>query len=127
MKIAVASDDSISLTGHVGRCEMFLVFAVDGKNIIGVEQRQNSFTMHKQSHGHNENEGRHSHEGIVAGLSDCRYLICSSAGPGLIADLASMGITTLLTEENTAETAVLQFLEGSLRVDESRTCKGHNH
>ena len=28
MKIAVASDDGKTLTGHVGRCGMFLVFEI---------------------------------------------------------------------------------------------------
>ncbi|MCE1163776.1 MAG: iron-molybdenum cofactor biosynthesis protein [Bacteroidetes bacterium] len=134
MKIAVASDDGISLTGHVGRCEMFLVFDVDGNTIKNVEQRPNTFTMHKQGHHHehdhhqgHEHGHHHSHEGIVSGLSDCRYLICSCAGPGLISDLAANGIMTLLTDETAAETAVLQYLEGTLPVDDNKACKGHNH
>lgn len=133
MKIAVASDDGISLTGHVGRCEMFLVFDVDGTSIKNVEQRPNTFSMHKQGHhhDHDHNHGQehhhHSHAGISAGLSDCRYLLCSCAGPGLITDLAASGIETLLTDEDIAENVVRSFLEGTLQTDETKSCKGHSH
>jgi predicted Fe-Mo cluster-binding NifX family protein len=40
MKIAVASDDGITLKGHVGKCEMFIVFDTNEKEIINIEKRK---------------------------------------------------------------------------------------
>lgn len=130
MKIAVASDNGIRLTGHVGRCNMFLVFDINEKEIINIEKRNNSFTMHKQGdHEHNHNHGNHNgrHAGILKGLTDCQYLICSSAGPGLITDLTANKIEVILTEETEAETAVNKFLSGELISDPDRKCNEHHH
>jgi len=132
MKIAVASDDGITLTGHVGRCEMFIVFDIKDKEIINVEKRLNSFTMHKtgnHQHGHHNHEhhGTGRHAGIIGGLKDCNYLFCCSGGPGLIDDLRASGIKTLFTEEMEAEKAVKLFLDDKLESDPNRQCKEHNN
>jgi len=148
MKIAVASDDGITLTGHVGRCEMFIVFEVNKKEIINVEKRLNSFTMHKtgehqnlehhnhehqnlehhnHEHRNHEHQGTGRHLGIINGLKDCDYLFCCSGGPGLIDDLKSSGIQTIFTEEMEAEKAVKLFLDDKLESDPDKQCKEHQH
>jgi predicted Fe-Mo cluster-binding NifX family protein len=132
MKIAVASDDGIMLTGHVGRCEMFIVFEVLKNEIINTEKRLNSFTMHKQEghqheHHNHEDHGTNKHAGIINGLKDCNYLFCCSGGPGLIDDLISSGVQTILTEEMEAEKAVKLFIEGKLVSDPNKKCKEHKH
>lgn len=134
IKIAVASDNGISLTGHIGRCEMFLIFDIIGKEIVKKAEKINSFTMHKTGNHsnrehhvhHHENEGIGRHIGIINGLKDCKYLICSGAGPGLINDLNANGIEIILTEVMEAEKAVRMFINGELSSDPDRSCKEHN-
>lgn len=134
MKIAVASDNGTILTGHIGRCNMFLVFNTKDKEIVNVEKRNNSFTMHKQGdhehnpnheHHHNNHNGRHA--GILNGLKDCQYLICSSAGPGLISDLTANKMEVILTDEMEAEIAVKKLLSGNLVSDPNKSCNEHRH
>ena len=132
MKIAVASDDGINLTGHVGRCEMFIIYEVLKNEIINVEKRLNTFTMHKKGghqheHHNHEIQGTSKHVGIINGLKDCNYLFCCSGGPGLINDLISSGVQTVLTEEMEVERAVRLFIEGKLESDPSKKCKEHKH
>ncbi|MCI0473248.1 MAG: NifB/NifX family molybdenum-iron cluster-binding protein [Ignavibacteria bacterium] len=139
MKIAAASDNGKTITGHVGRCEMFIVFDIDGKVITNVEKRENSFTMHKKTgqhqqhlhnHGHEhgrEHTGTGRHNGIIEGLKDCSYLFCCSGGPGLIDDLNANGIQTFFTGEMEAEEAVKLFLEDRLQNDPDRQCREHRH
>jgi predicted Fe-Mo cluster-binding NifX family protein len=135
MKIAVASDDGITITGHVGKCDTFIVFDITDKKITNVEKRVNTFTMHKKEGHQHEHEGhQHHHEqqgagkhtGIIEGLKDCNYLFCCSGGPGLIDDLNANGIQTIFTDELKAEEAVKLFLEDKLKSDPDRKCKGHN-
>ena len=138
MKIAAASDDGITITGHVGKCEMFIVFDVTDKKITNVDKRVNTFTMHKkeghqhkhdglhQQHNH-EHQGIGRHLGILEGLKDCSYLFCCSGGPGLIDDLNANGIQVFFTDELNAEEAVKLFLEDKLKSDPDKKCKGHNH
>ncbi len=132
MKIAVASDDGITLTGHVGRCEMFIVFEVLNKEIVNIEKRINSFTMHKTSEYQHKNHnhthtGSGKHTGIIYGLKDCSYLICSKCGPGLVEDLFNNGVQIILTEEMDAQEAVKLFVEGKLKSNPEKECKEHNH
>ena len=134
MKIALASDDGKNLSGHVGRCEMFLIFEINDKQITNIEKRANNFTMHRagnHSHEghHHENHGEHNHRhnGITAGLNDCKYLICNCAGPGLISDLYEHNIETILTDEMAAESAVNKFIEGSLKSKPEYACHEHHH
>jgi predicted Fe-Mo cluster-binding NifX family protein len=132
MKIAVASDDGVNLTGHVGRCEMFIVFDITDKDIVNTEKRLNSFTMHKSGnhqheHHNHENPGAGKHGGIIDGLKDCNYLFCCSGGPGLIDDLKISGIQTIFTEEMEAEKAVKLFLDDKLENDPNKQCKEHHH
>ena len=132
MKIAVASDDGTNLTGHVGRCEMFIVFDVNNKEITNVEKRLNSFTIHKtenhqHEHHNHEHHGAGRHGGIIDGLKDCNYLFCCSGGPGLIDDLKSNGIQTIFTDEMEAEKAVKLFLDNKLENDPNKQCKEHHN
>jgi len=133
MKIAVASDNGILLTGHIGRCNMFLVYETIKDNIIGSEKRINNFTLHKtdghtHNHGGNEhNHQVHSHSALVKGLQDCSYLICSSCGPGLVNDLMSSGIKIILTDEMEADEAVKLLIEGRLEDNPEKVCKGHHN
>lgn len=133
MKIAVASNDGKKLTGHVGKCEMFIVFETIKDGIHHSEIRMNNFTLHKaegNNHVHNiggQNHQLKSHSRLVNGLQDCSYLICSSCGPGLVNDLLSSGIQIILTEEMEAEKAVKLLIEGKLESDPERKCKEHNH
>ena len=133
MKIAVASDDGKTIAGHVGKCEMFIVFDINNKEITNVEKRENSFTIHKnEGHQHHEHhahqhDGSGRHTGIINGLKDCEYLFCCSGGPGLIDDLKTNGIKTILTDEMEAETAVKLFLEDKLKNGPDKQCKEHRH
>lgn len=154
MKIAVASNNGILLSGHPGKCRMFLVYNIGEDGIISVENRNNTYVKHdhhgntedcdcKQghnndnsnvhtrsqghthSHGHGGQNGRH--EAVANAIKDCHYLICSSAGPALINDLASKKIEVVLTEDIPAQEAVLQFLSGRLATDPGRICSEHHH
>ena len=108
MKVAVATDDFVNVTGHVGRCNGFLVYEIE------VESRQNNFTNHKKSehhshdHGHEHSHG-HSHSALVDGLSDCSHLICTAAGWRMQNDFKDVGKELIFTNEKIAEIAALKL------------------
>lgn len=137
MKIAVASDNGTHVSGHVGRCKSFLIFETNGKEIIGREVRENSFTHHRQNkekhnheghhHHHDEEHHNHGHHNLIDGLKDCEVLIFNHGGWRLIEDLKSNNITPILTDETIAEEAVKKYLSGELQNIEDNVCAGHNH
>ena len=131
MKTAVASDDGKTITGHIGRCKMFIIFTTEDREILNKEIRENTFTRHRAGrqhlqHQHQGEQGPHKHQGVINGLKDCNHLICCGAGHGLVTDLRENNIDVILTDETDAEKAVKMFLEGKLKSNSDLKCNGHN-
>lgn len=129
MKIAVATNDNIHVTGHLGRCRTFLVYDVEGKQILSKEERNNTFTHHNaggHEHGHNHGEEHnHSHGALIDGLKDCSTVIFQSGGWRVVEDLKQNNITPFLTDELVADEAVTKFLNGELIERPGNTCRAH--
>ena len=124
MKIAVATDDYLNVTGHVGRCNGFLVVNIEDGKVINTERRDNTFTHHKhnKNHDHSNSHG-HSHSSLVKGLNDCSHLICTAAGWRLVNDFESAGKTVVFTNEKDAIIATEKLSNGTLEINEEGACK----
>lgn len=132
MKIAVATNDKVRVTGHLGRCRSFLVYETNDSEILKKELRENTFTHHRMhnenehEHQHHHGEGQaHSHQALVDGLNDCSHVIFQSGGWRVIEDLQANNITPVLTDERIADEAVLKFLKGELVTKEDNSCDHH--
>lgn len=132
MRIAVASDDNINVTGHVGKCRGFLIIDVENGEILKKEIRKNSFTDHvlgvtDQSHHDNGHGGGHGnnagHKRLAEGLKDCKYLISHGMGWKLVEDIKSFGIEPLVTSEINAERAAILLEEGKLKMKDNLICR----
>lgn len=131
MKIAVATDDFINVSGHVGRCAGFLVYDIEKGEVVSIEERKNSFTNHSMggnehhSHlqhgsGHGSNDG---HKRLAEGLKDCKYLISHGMGRRLVEEIKIFGITPLVTSEMNAELAAVKLEQGDLKMEEKFICR----
>lgn len=128
MKIAIATNDRKSVTGHLGRCRAFMVFEIEGEKIVHNEVRENVFTSHRlgeqQHHHHGEGEGN-CHTRLANGLKDCTYLISSGGGWRVVEDLKKHNITTLFTNEELIDNAVAKFMRGQLKDEVDLVCRSH--
>lgn len=133
MKVAVATNDNITITGHVGRCRAFIVFEVNDQEILSSEIRPNTFThhamgMHQEhqhhSHDHHDSHG-HGHAGLIEALKDCTYILFQGGGWRLVEDLKAHNITPILTSENDAASAVRKLIKGELEINENLICRCH--
>jgi len=128
-KIAVATNDQKSVTGHIGKCKSFVVYEIDGDKIIKREVRENLFTNHRmmhQSHQH-QGEGGHSHTHLIEGLKDCKYLISRGGGWRVVEDLKQHNITTLFADVELIEDAVNKFIKGELKNEMDLVCNHDEH
>lgn len=132
MRIAVASDDGINVTGHVGKCRRFLIIDVENGEILKKEIRKNSFTDHsigkneKSNHGNGHGGGHGNNDGhkrLAEGLKDCKYLISHGMGWKLVEDIKSFGIEPLVTSETNAEQAAIMLEEGKLKMKDNLICR----
>lgn len=125
-KIAIATNNGVNVTGHIGRCRSFMIYEIDGENILNKELRENVFTHHRISdhHEHHHGEGGgHSHAGLIEGLKDCSYLISHGGGWRVVEDLKQNNIVTLFTDVELIENAVNQFIKGELKNDPDLVCR----
>lgn len=142
MKVAIASDDNKTITGHIGRVRGFIIIQVEGGEVKLKEYRPNVFTRHGRTengeehghhgeghgHGHHHNEEHghgHGHENLAEGLKDCSHLICTGAGWRVVEDLKSLGVEVVFTNETDAEQAAVKFEKGELEMNVDGTCHAH--
>jgi len=133
VRIAVASDDGVSIAGHFGRCAGFLIFDAEEENVKKVDYRVNSFGHHQQGqqehehgHEHNHAEGQHSHDGFASALADCKVVICRGMGRRAVVDLSSKGIQpAIVSEDISAQRAAELCAQGNLKASSDSSCCSH--
>lgn len=132
MKIAVATDDFLTVTGHIGRCNGFIIYEVENGSITSREKKENVFTHHKiGEHEEHHHQGKYGHEhtnshsALVKGLKGCSHLICSAAGWRVVEDLEKNKIKVIFTDEYDADTAASKLADGSLVINEDGTCRAN--
>lgn len=125
-KIAVATDDFLTVTGHIGRCNGFIIYELNGNQIVNREQKENTFTHHKTGeHQHSEHNHSHGHESLIEGLQGSSALICTAAGWRAVEDLKRNNIDVIFTGEVNADIAAIKFAEGTLEINEEGICRAH--
>ncbi|MFZ5483712.1 MAG: NifB/NifX family molybdenum-iron cluster-binding protein [Pseudomonadota bacterium] len=117
MKIAIASQNRKTVTGHAGKCRRFWIYEVvdgqpAGRSMLELSIEQ---TFH-ESHG----AGAHPLAGVDT-------LICGGMGSGLQRRLAGMGIRGLVTSETDPDTAVRALLDGALPLLAPEDHDHHSH
>ncbi len=119
-KIAIASDDGISISSHFGRTKGFVIFEIVDKEIKGREYRLNTFTRHAK--GIMDFKGD-PHSVIISALSDCKVVISHGMGRRIYEDLKRAGIEVYITDETDVEHALELYLKGELVNRPERSCE----
>lgn len=132
MKIAIPSDDQVTVAPHFGRTLGFNVYTIENNEIKSSEYRSNTFTGHAQNeqnvqhvhdHSHSQGEHNHSHSKIMDSLGDCEIVIAGGMGRRLYVDFENAKKQVFVTKEKHAETAVKMFLEETLDNNKDATCQ----
>ena len=104
MKIAVSSQNQKSVTAHLGHCQKFWIYDVDGTTI----QNKQLLQLSKEQSFH-ESSPKATHP-----LDAVQVLISGSMGQGLARRLEAKDIKPIITAETDPDTAVASYLAGSL-------------
>ena len=87
MRIAVASQDRKTITGHAGRCRKFWIYQADGRAV-----RAKRLLEPSREQSFHDSDGAAPHP-----LDDVQALISGGMGPGLALRLRRRGIAGLVT------------------------------
>ncbi|RAI44525.1 NifB/NifX family molybdenum-iron cluster-binding protein [Rhodoplanes roseus] len=105
MRVAVASDDFLNVTGHAGKAVRFLVYEAEANvppREVGRLDLAADLTIHEF-----RCDGPHP-------LFGMRAVIAGSAGAGFVRRLAEHGVETAITAERDPATAVSHWAAGTL-------------
>lgn len=131
MKIAIPSNDNISVSAHFGRSLGFIVFDTEKQEILTNEYRENNVTGHALGQhsdhmnepNHTHGEHNHSHNGILNLLHDCEIVIAGGMGQRLYSDFMSADKKVFVTRETDAKQAVNLFLKSQLDNNPDSCCR----
>lgn len=107
MRIAVTSQDFMTVTGHPGRASRFIVFEAHGVQPAAEVERldlDDSMTIHGF-------DPRAMHP-----LDRMDVLITAGAGEGLVRRMVARGVQVVLTDENEPIRAVEAYLSGNIKL-----------
>jgi predicted Fe-Mo cluster-binding NifX family protein len=104
MKIAVASQNRKSVTGHAGKCRKFWIYDIEARAV----KEKNLLELPREQSFH-EHHGAEPHP-----LHGVQVLITGGMGEGLVRRLATMDIAGFVTSETDPDLAVAAYLAGTL-------------
>jgi predicted Fe-Mo cluster-binding NifX family protein len=120
-KIAVASDDGVHIAGHLGRTLGFIVYEIDGTEIVNSNYIKNDFTGHARGLSHAGHDVDR-HGPVVTALQDCEAVISHGMGRRIYYDLQSAGIKPYIVSESDARRAIDLYIEDVLKDEPERGC-----
>ena len=137
MKVAIPSNDGVTISAHFGRSLGFKIFEVENGEILSGIYIKNDFTGHAQGmhqehanhhHGHTDGLGngqhhQHSHQGIFRAIGDVQSVIAGGMGRRLFDEFATRNISVFVTEEASIETALHKYLTNTLDSNPNVCCE----
>jgi len=124
MKIAVVSDDGMTISQHFGRAAHYVVATIEGEKITALETREKA--NHAQlSHAPHATEGdprghgfdpaaQSRHARMLDPISDCQVLIARGMGAGAYNSIRAANIRPIITDVPMITDAVRDYLAGTL-------------
>jgi predicted Fe-Mo cluster-binding NifX family protein len=127
MKIAVISEDGVTISQHFGRAPYYIVFNIEGGKIIDREQREklghshfsnelhaeNTHHDHSQAHGFDP-AAQNRHAQMAEAISDCEVLLSGGMGNGAYVSLKAANIKPIITDIQNIEEAIQAFIDGTI-------------
>ena len=123
MKIAVVSDDGISVSQHFGRATVYVVATVENGKITHEESRDKMGHHHfAAAEGHGSHAGPHGYDAesqsrhgkMASAIQDCQVLIAGGMGMGAYDSMKSYNIQPVVTNVSTIDEAIRLYIEGKL-------------
>ena len=125
MKIAVASDDGVTVNQHFGRAPYYVVATVESGKVVAKEKRakagHHTFAGVRDDE-HIDGQGRRGyskssaskHSAMAESISDCDVLICGGMGWGAYESMGKSNINTIVTDIMYIDDTIASYLAGTL-------------
>ena len=118
-RIAIPSNDRLTINPHFGRTAGFLVFDYDGSEITSEYRAVEESTAEEICCG---GGGASHHELIVRSIRDCDVVIAGGMGSGMMRTLYDAGIEVALSTVTDARSAVEMLVHDILPASTGSGC-----
>jgi predicted Fe-Mo cluster-binding NifX family protein len=126
MKIAISTTDGKTICGHLGKCKSFIIYHVDGNEVLKKEAIQvGGACPSSGGDGHGHAHGGHAHN--VSPFDGCYAVITQGMGQGMLNALAQKGIRPVITELSDPDMAVRMLMLGDLKQTHKSSCSCGEH
>ncbi len=123
-KIAITTDDGVTISSHFGQAKYFQVITLDGDRKTASEMREKATHQYGQGHDHAEPGAIHPGQAMVEAIRDCQVLFTGGMGEPALNRAPAVGLEVILTGEKQIEKALEAYQKGRLASDERRI---HHH
>ena len=122
MKIAVVTDDGMTICQHFGRAMFYVVSTVEGGKVVSKEKRPKAGHHTFGAHEHLA-EGEHhgfdaasqaKHRTMADTIADCQVLLAGGMGRGAYESLKTYNIKSVVTVVEDIDKAVQLYVDGKL-------------
>lgn len=118
VKIAVVTDDGLSMSAHFGRARAYLVITVEDGEVVEREIRPKA-APHLEAPSHQDGDGSHDgpeaharHDQMIAPITDCAYLVARGMGRGAYDRITAAGIQAVVTDIVDPDEAAIACADG---------------
>jgi len=114
-KIAIATEDGVTVSAHFGRAPNFEVLTIEDGQIIARERRAKTFHPAGQPHEHHDHTGHDAHaSGMVGVVRDCAAIVAGGMGKPAFASIQAANLTPILTDLRDIEQVARAYASGTL-------------
>ena len=124
MKIAVVTDDEITVSQHFGRASWYIVFTIEDGKVTGTQKRPKMGHKHfafkeAKPHVHGERHGcdlasASRHASMAEAIKDSQVLIAGGMGMAAYESMRRFSIEPIVTDVTGIDDAVKLYVEGKL-------------
>lgn len=125
MKIAVATNDGMTIAEHFGGSSIILVISVEDGQVVKRELREKPGHVTfagQEDHPQTDEKGRHGfgsvaeqrHRTLFEIFQDCEVLIAGKMGTGAYTQFVSSGVRVIATDIKSIDWAVDLYIKGGL-------------
>ena len=109
MKLAIASNNGVTIQRHFGRTGQYVVVTLDGNGQVTREHREVD-----RSHQADPDHHRHHHGTLLDPIADCDVLIAGGMGIPMANAAQASGKQLILTNERLVDDIIASFAAGTL-------------
>ncbi len=124
MKIAAVTDDGLSISQHFGRAAYYWVVTIEDGVIVSEEKREKMGHTHFSGEDHTgehataqhgfDSAAQNRHARMIDAIRDCEVLLARGMGAGAYESIRQAGIKPVVTDVDSIDIAVQQYLAGIL-------------